>query len=620
MPVPRTHLLARPRTIQRACGWFDGCTWSPATDVPERGSGRLEEVEMGQRLKTLGFASLLTLLAALPVARSADAASVSRQCRRACRDQVAACIGAGGHPRAGRKSVLRRCTQEGVAACQGQADATGRNGLNNGRHPKSTTTTTTTSPTTTRPPTTTTTITARSTTTTTLIGGGGPVTGLHYAPNNNFDSSGRYSPGTAGFNLADVSSVSELDSLPSGVKGLVWLGLCNGADSSFINAVRPFIGHPKLFGFYVMDEPDPTGQWGPLCTAAHLMAEADWIHANVPGAQTFIVMMNFNTSVAPTYANTYNPGNSHIDLYGIDPYPCRTETNGCDYDMITVAVAAAKSSGIPLGSIVPVYQAFGGGSWADDGGGKYTLPTSSQAQQIMSTWAPMVPNPVFDYAYSWGTQSSDQALEGSPALQAVFAAHNAASAGATTTTTITLPPTTTTTTRPATTTTTTPAAATTTTTTRPATTTTTASPAATSTTTTRPPATTTTSRSTTTTTLLGGGSGPVTRLHYAPNNNMDSSGHYSPGTAGFNLADVSSVSELDSLPGGVKGLVWLGLCNGADSSFINAVQPFIGNPKLFGFYLMDEPDPTGQWGPLCTAAHLMAEADWIHANAPGAQT
>src|SRR5206468_5239291 len=144
---------------------------------------------------------------------------------------------------------------------------------------------------------------------------------------------------------------------------------------------------------------------------------------------------------------------------------------------ITSAVAAAEAAGIPLGSIVPVYQAFGGGSWADDGGGKYTLPTSSQAQQIMSTWAPMAPNPVFDYAYSWGTQSSDQALEGSPTLQAVFAAHNAASAGATTTTTITLPPTTTTTTRPATTTTTPPAAATTTTTTPPTTTTTTPPPA-----------------------------------------------------------------------------------------------------------------------------------------------
>jgi len=36
---------------------------------------------------------------------------------------------------------------------------------------------------------------------------------------------------------------------------------------------------------------------------------------------------------------------------------------------------------------------------------------------------------VFDYAYSWGTQNSDQALEGSTALQAVFSAHNATSAG-----------------------------------------------------------------------------------------------------------------------------------------------------------------------------------------------
>src|SRR2546428_13012397 len=106
---------------------------------------------MGQRLKPLGFASLLTLLAALPVARSADAASVSRQCRRACRDEVVACVGAGGHPRACRESVLGRCEHEGVAACQGQADAADRNGLNNGRDPKSTTTTTPTTSATTPP-------------------------------------------------------------------------------------------------------------------------------------------------------------------------------------------------------------------------------------------------------------------------------------------------------------------------------------------------------------------------------------------------------------------------------------------------------------------------------------
>src|SRR5438552_15674522 len=61
--------------------------------------------EMGQRPKALGFASLLALLAALHVGTSAEAASVSRQCRRACRAELAACVGAGGHPRACRKSV-----------------------------------------------------------------------------------------------------------------------------------------------------------------------------------------------------------------------------------------------------------------------------------------------------------------------------------------------------------------------------------------------------------------------------------------------------------------------------------------------------------------------------------
>ena len=175
-----------------------------------------------------------------------------------------------------------------------------------------------------------------------------------------------------------------------------------------------------------MDEPDPTGQWNPLCPAANLRAESDWIHAHAPGAKTFIVMMNFDSSTSPTYANTYNPGNSHVDLYGIDPYPCRTEAGGCDYSMIPKAVAAAEATGIPAGSIVPVYQTFGGGGWSDDGGGRYTLPTDSQERQILSTWAQLVPHPAFDYAYSWGSQNSDQALESAQELQTLFFVHNAA--------------------------------------------------------------------------------------------------------------------------------------------------------------------------------------------------
>src|SRR2546427_126721 len=76
---------------------------------------------MRPRPKTLGFTSLLTLLAALYLADAADAASIARQCRKACGDEIAACVGAGGHSRACRRSVLGRCKQEGVAACQGEA-------------------------------------------------------------------------------------------------------------------------------------------------------------------------------------------------------------------------------------------------------------------------------------------------------------------------------------------------------------------------------------------------------------------------------------------------------------------------------------------------------------------
>src|SRR5437773_961136 len=91
----------------------------------DRPGARLGEAHRRQQMrlspKALGFGLLLTLFAALHVATSAEAASLSRQCRKSCRGEIAACVAAGGHPRACRKSVLGRCQQEGVAVCQGQA-------------------------------------------------------------------------------------------------------------------------------------------------------------------------------------------------------------------------------------------------------------------------------------------------------------------------------------------------------------------------------------------------------------------------------------------------------------------------------------------------------------------
>ncbi|WP_354085846.1 calcium-binding protein [Bradyrhizobium sp. S3.3.6] len=207
---------------------------------------------------------------------------------------------------------------------------------------------------------------------------------------------------------------------------MVYLDQGDGVTQSFMDAVKPYIGNPKVYGFYLKDEPDPTGQYNTLVTAANLKAESDYIHANVPGAKTFITMMNMGSSENPTFANTYNPTNTHIDLFGIDPYPVRSDMSTVDYSMIDKAVTAAESAGISADHIVPVFQTFGGGNWADDSGGHYVMPTAAQEQTMLAHWAAAVPNPAFDYAYAWGSQNGDTALEGSSALQSVFLQHNTA--------------------------------------------------------------------------------------------------------------------------------------------------------------------------------------------------
>ena len=241
---------------------------------------------------------------------------------------------------------------------------------------------------------------------------------MHYSPNGNFDRSGTYLPGVDGFNLADVNSAAQAWTLPAGVEGLVYLGTCGGVTPSFVRAAKT---NSKVFGFYLMDEPNPS-----YCTPAHLRAESDWIHLHDTGDKTFIVLLNLGATSAPTYANSYNLANTHIDLFGLDPYPCRTEFGDrCAFSWVGLSVTAAENAGVPLADIVPVFQAFGGGTYRDDRRGHYWLPTATQETALLSTWHGLVPSPVFDYAYSWGVQSGDMALSGSAALQLVFATHNA---------------------------------------------------------------------------------------------------------------------------------------------------------------------------------------------------
>src|SRR5437762_2840676 len=139
---------------------------------------------MTQGARTRRFAAPLGLLAVLLTTSAPGAATLARQCRRECADEIAACVAAGGRHLACRRQTLARCRREGLAVCQ-SADAQPRQAdvcrSRKGHScPATTSTSTTTSTTatssTTLNPTTTTTSATVSTTTTTVPNACGGLT------------------------------------------------------------------------------------------------------------------------------------------------------------------------------------------------------------------------------------------------------------------------------------------------------------------------------------------------------------------------------------------------------------------------------------------------------------
>ncbi|PPQ32212.1 hypothetical protein CCS01_15990 [Rhodopila globiformis] len=259
-----------------------------------------------------------------------------------------------------------------------------------------------------------------------------PRTTLHYAPNHNFALDGTFLPAKAGFNLADVSGPNDFRHLRPGNSALIWIGRCNGVDESFVRLMQTFSGVTNLFGFMLMDDPDPrllakVSNPSHACPVDNLRAEVDWIHAHFAGAKAVIVLMNMGSASQPSFKDTYEPSNSHVDLFGLAAYPCRTDLGGCDYDIIDRYVGAASEAGISSDHVVPIYQTFGEGDWVA-GTGRYIMPDATQETAILSRWHQLVPAPDMDMAYSWGSQRGDRALENSAELQAIFAKHNTTTA------------------------------------------------------------------------------------------------------------------------------------------------------------------------------------------------
>src|SRR5262245_27192698 len=117
------------REPARAVGGASSATFPGAPHVAARHSRRVPEsrqsmagsrspMVQGDGKRTFGSGSgvlhrgLLALVLLLLVGSRADAASLARQCRAACKDEIAACVSAGGAKRACRRDVLTSCKQD----------------------------------------------------------------------------------------------------------------------------------------------------------------------------------------------------------------------------------------------------------------------------------------------------------------------------------------------------------------------------------------------------------------------------------------------------------------------------------------------------------------------------
>ena len=224
-----------------------------------------------------------------------------------------------------------------------------------------------------------------------------------------------------GYNVFDVGpDAGELESLPAGGKGMLWAGntTCGDFDLSFgefTAAVRRLAHNPRVYGWYLSDEPDPKE-----CpeVVGEIRRRADYINAHAPDQKAFISATDYEY-------RPLRPANTHVDLIGLDPYPCRSDQSGrCDMRTVDHFMNGALAGGFPRDAIVPVFQTFG--QECTSGEQVNLVPTATELRQLLSRWKKFAPSPALDISYSWGHQEewACPTLQDKPGLQAVMKQHN----------------------------------------------------------------------------------------------------------------------------------------------------------------------------------------------------
>lgn len=233
-----------------------------------------------------------------------------------------------------------------------------------------------------------------------------------------------------GYDLVDVKADPALVAgVPAGMQALLWVGNFTCGDfelgwDAFERAVQRFGRDPKVYGWYLSDEPN-TGDCPEV--AGEIRRRARHIERNAPGQISFISLTDW-----PMRALT--PRRVGVDLVGLDPYPCKgsPETREhCDIGAIDRMVRMADAAGIPRAKVAPVLQTFG--QSCTKGDKQYWMPTRAQFRTILARWDRLAPRPPLEISYSWGRQEewacptlADASGGAHPDLQSLMRARNTA--------------------------------------------------------------------------------------------------------------------------------------------------------------------------------------------------
>ena len=232
-----------------------------------------------------------------------------------------------------------------------------------------------------------------------------------------------------GWNLIDVGSQWSADQLPVGEKGLVWVGDYDNStctweetDSTVTSQVKAALDDPKVFGYFISDEPNPYGC--PNAPTQH-KGRSELIHSIDATKPTVIVLDSngFSGLFTQDALNQMPLWKGTADYIGLDPYPCR-QGSPCDFSWIDKTIQAANAAGLNYWGVL---QAFNDSSWR--------WPTPSELAHMANQWAASNETGSMVFAWTWDGYN----LIDHPDLLAVLQAFNTGTLGSLDTTPPTAP-------------------------------------------------------------------------------------------------------------------------------------------------------------------------------------